>query len=108
VRFDPKPRRSRSSRCPNSKTNPYALGIGTDGHDLVLSEWRDIMGRLDPATGKVTEFPMPYTDNGMRRLLPRQGRPHLVRHPAEQPGGIFLFLDQAAECRGEVQTPLVG
>jgi streptogramin lyase len=32
-------------------------------------------GRLDPATGKVVEYPVPYTDNGMRDLfLDKDGR----------------------------------
>src|SRR5262249_1954423 len=47
-------------------TKPYALGIATDRQIWYSSYYRDVMGKLDPQTGKVVEYPMPYTDNGMR------------------------------------------
>jgi streptogramin lyase len=37
------------------------------------------MGRLDPATGTVTEYPMPYTDNGMRDFFHQQQRDRSTR-----------------------------
>jgi hypothetical protein len=51
---------------PSPLTKPYALGIAPDHSIWYSGEWRDIIGKLDPDTGKVTEYPMPYSDNGMR------------------------------------------
>jgi streptogramin lyase len=34
------------------------------------SDDMDIVGRLDPSTGKVVEYPFPHSANAMREFLP--------------------------------------
>jgi len=54
---------------------PYALGIDRDHKVWYSSEWMDVIGRLDPDTGEVTEFPIPHAENSMRDFfLDAQGR----------------------------------
>src|SRR3979411_3144634 len=55
---------------PDPDPTPY--GIGVDRNDFVWysSYDDDILGRLDPKTGAVIEYPFPYSGNGIRELLP--------------------------------------
>jgi virginiamycin B lyase len=101
VRFDPKTVTCKEVALPNAKTKPYALGIATDGTIWYSSEWRDVMGRLDPATGQVTEYPMPYTDNGMRDFfLYKEGRIWFGTPPNNRVGYFYLAGKQrSAEAR---------
>jgi virginiamycin B lyase len=48
----------------------YALGHDLDGGVWYNSEWGDVLGRLDPKTGKVVEYPFPQTENAIKELLP--------------------------------------
>jgi streptogramin lyase len=59
------------------------------------------MGRLDPATGQVTEYPMPYTDNGMRDFfLDKEGRIWFGTPPNNRVGYFYLAGKQrSAEAR---------
>ena len=80
---------------PDAKTKPYALGIGIDRSIWYSSEWRDVMGKLDPETGKVTEYPMPYTDNGMRDFfLDKAGRIWFGTPPNNRVGYFYLSTRQ--------------
>ena len=59
------------------------------------SEWRDVMGKLDPATGQVTEYPMPYTDNGMRDFfLDKAGHIWFGTPPNNRVGYFYLATKQ--------------
>ena len=51
---------------PHKQTKPYALGLATDGQVWYSSYYRDVMGKLDPDSGKVIEYPMPRPENTMR------------------------------------------
>jgi cytochrome c5 len=101
VRFDPKSETFKEFALPNAKTKPYALAIATDGTIWYSSEWRDVMGRLDPATGQVAEYPMPYTDNGMRDFfLDKEGRIWFGTPPNNRVGYFYLANKQrSAEAR---------
>jgi streptogramin lyase len=48
---------------------PY--GVGVDRNDFVWYASYDnyTLGRLDPSTGKVLEYPLPYSGNGIREIL---------------------------------------
>jgi streptogramin lyase len=48
-----------------------ALRHGVDHDDNVwyASMYTDVMGRLDPKTGKVTEYPSPYGERGTRDMV---------------------------------------
>ena len=64
-------------------------------YGLVFGEHRDVIGRLDPATGKVVEFPMPYTDNGMRDFfLDNDGRFWYGSPPNNKVGYFYISTRQ--------------
>ncbi len=57
------------------------------------------MGKLDPDTGKVIEYPMPYTDNGMRDFfLDKDGRMWFGTPPNNK-DRLLLRLEPAAQRR---------
>ena len=51
---------SRNCSCRGRVRTPYALGVDHDKMIWYSSEWQDTLGRLDPATGEVTEYPIPH------------------------------------------------
>jgi len=68
---------------------------------LVLVYYRDVMGKLDPDSGKVIEYPMPYVDNGMRDLFVDKDGPHVVCDAAQHKVGYFYVSNRqrSAEAR---------
>ena len=86
---------------PHIKSSPYALGIATDKSIWYSSESRDLIGRLDPDTGKVVEYPMPYADNGMRDFfLDKEGRIWYGSPPNNKIGYFYVSNRQRnAEAR---------
>src|SRR5262249_17222811 len=72
-----------------------------DGQIWYSSYYRDIMGRVDPASGKVVEYPMPYTDNGMRDFfVDKDGRMWFGTPPNNRVGYFYISNKQRnAEVR---------
>ena len=102
-RFDPKTETFREYALPNAKTKPYALGIAPDRSVWYSSEWRDVMGTARSRHRQGDGISHALYRQRHARLLPRQGRPHLVRHAAQQPRRLLLSLHQAAQRRREVR-----
>jgi streptogramin lyase len=74
-RFDPKTETFKEYPLPDPAPTPYAVGVDHDDNVWYNSNNDDILGRLDPKTGVVTEFPFIYSDNGIREIIPdSQGR----------------------------------
>ena len=59
------------------------------------------MGQLNPESGKVIEYPMPYVDNGMRDFfLDKDGRIWYASPPNNKIGYFYLSTKQrSAEAR---------
>jgi virginiamycin B lyase len=47
---------------------PYGLEVDHDDNVWYASMYTDVMGKLDPKTGKVTEYPSPYGERGTRDM----------------------------------------
>ena len=57
------------------------------------SHFDDVIGRLDPATGKVVEFPLPYAENTMREfMIDSKGR-MWYGTPANNKVGYFFLAE---------------
>ena len=69
LRLDPETGEFKTFPFPGAEPTPYGLGFDTDHHIWYASQTMDTMGRLDPATGKVTEYPPPYFGWGAREIL---------------------------------------
>jgi len=54
---------------PGPDPSPYALGFDADGYLWYDSHTMDIIGRLDPRTGKVIEYPVPHSELAMREFF---------------------------------------
>jgi hypothetical protein len=62
------------------------------------SYYRDVMGKLDPASGRVVEYPMPYADNGMRDFfVDRDGRMWFGSPPNNRVGYFYLSNRQRSD-----------
>jgi virginiamycin B lyase len=73
---------------------PYALGIDRDRKVWYSSEYMDVVGRLDPDTGEVIEYPIPHAENSMRDFfLDAQGR-MWFGSPANDRVGYFYLADK--------------
>lgn len=76
---------------PGALPSPYALGIDKSGYVWYSSEWMDVVGRLDPASGRVIEFPSPRPENAMRDFfLDDQGRMRFGPPPNDRVGYFYL------------------
>ena len=93
ARFDPAKEAFKEFTLPGPRATPYALGIDTAHKIWYSSDWQDVLGRLDPDTGKITEYPMPMVENGMRDFfLDAQG--HVwFGSPANNKVGYFYLAD---------------
>ena len=86
-----KTERFKEFRLPGEKPTPYALGIDADHKVWYSSEWMDVIGRLDPTTGEVVEFPFPHAENTMREFtLDAKGR-FWYGSPANDRVGYFYL-----------------
>ena len=55
-------------QLPGEQATPYPIGIDANNQIWYASGIMDTVGRIDPATGKITEYPPPAVGNGMREL----------------------------------------
>jgi virginiamycin B lyase len=96
ARFDPGTETFKEYSLRGPDATPYALGIDRQHYVWYSSEELDIVGRLDPKTGNVVEFPFPHSENTMREFLPdAQGRMWWAS-PANNKVGYF-YLAGATE-----------
>jgi streptogramin lyase len=54
---------------PGPAATPYALIVGKDNGIWYASTDQDLIGRLDPNTGKVVEYPFPHSEAMMREFF---------------------------------------
>jgi virginiamycin B lyase len=69
TRFDPGSKEFKVFKLPGPMPTPYGLAIDHDDNIWYASMYTDVMGRLDPKTGKVTEYPSPYGERGTRDMF---------------------------------------
>jgi CHAD domain len=73
---------------------PYALGIDRDGKAWYSSEYMDVIGRLDPDTGKVVEYPFPHAENSLRDFFMDDKGRMWFGSPANDKVGYFYLAGQ--------------
>ena len=60
---------------PGPSASPYAFNMDKNGRLWYSNMHEDLVGCLDPKTGKVVEYPLPFSENTMREFfLDDQGR----------------------------------
>ena len=75
---------------PGPSPSPYALGIDRNHMIWYASHEQDTLGRLNPKTGEVTEYPFPHSEIGIREFfLDSQGRMWYAS-PANDKIGYFM------------------
>jgi streptogramin lyase len=62
-------------KLPGLMPTPYGLAVDHADNVWYASMYTDTIGKLDPATGKVVEYPSPYGERGTRDMFEdKQGR----------------------------------
>lgn len=75
ARFDPKTEKFQEYTLPGQSPSPYAFDRAKDGRYCYSNFHEDVVGCLDPKTGKTVEYPMPFSENTMREFYAdSQGR----------------------------------
>ena len=82
TRFDPTTQEFKVFKLPGPMPTPYGMEVDLDDNVWYASMYTDVMGKLDPKTGKVTEYPSPYGERGTRDMVGRRQGPALVRRAA--------------------------
>jgi len=70
----PRQELSRNSISPAPAASPYAIGIDRNHMTRYSSHEQDVLGRLDPKTGEVTEYPFPQSEILHARILHGRSR----------------------------------
>jgi streptogramin lyase len=55
----------------------------------------DVLGRFDPKTGKVTEYPFPHSENSIRELIPDSHGRMWYGSPSNNKVGYFYLTGNA-------------
>jgi len=58
----------KDSQLPGQHPTPYAFGMDGNGDLWYASADTDVVGRLDPKTGKITEYPFTHAEITMREF----------------------------------------
>jgi len=74
---------------------PYALAIGTDHSIWYSSYYLDVIGHLDPKTGKIVEYPFPQSENTIREFFRDSEGRMWYGSPSNNKVG-YLYLTGAA------------
>ena len=48
---------------------PYGMALDKDEYVWYASEYMDVLGRMDPKTGKTVEYPFPHAENTIREFF---------------------------------------
>jgi hypothetical protein len=59
-----------------------------------------VVGRLDPETGKVVEYPFPHAENSLRDFFMDDKGRMWFGSPATTRSGISIWLGSEASCAG--------
>jgi streptogramin lyase len=71
------------------------MGLDKDDNIWYASEYMDVLGRMDPNTGKVTEYPFPHSENTIREFfLDAQGRVWYATPSNNRVGYFFLVSNK--------------
>jgi virginiamycin B lyase len=67
-RFDPNTKTFKVFKLPGAMPTPYGWGVDHNDNVWYMSMYSGTIGRLDPKTGRVYEYPSPYYDGGARDM----------------------------------------
>jgi streptogramin lyase len=70
---------------------PYALAIAADHNVWYSSYYLDVIGRLDPNTGKITEYPFPHSENTIREFFSQPDGKIWYGSPSNNKVGYFYL-----------------
>jgi virginiamycin B lyase len=94
TRFDPKTQTFKEFSLPGPMPTPYGIGVDHNDNLWYASMYTDVIGKLDPKTGKVIEYPTPYGERGTRDMFEdAQGRMWYGAQPYGKVGYVRLRTD---------------
>ncbi len=106
TRFDPASKEFKVFKLPGPMPTPYGIGVDHNDNIWYASMYTDVMGKLDPKSGKVTVYPSPYGERGTRDMFEdAQGRMWYGAQPYYKAGYVRLRTDlekPVAQNRGSI------
>ena len=85
---------------PGPEASPYAIGIDRNAMVWYSSHEQDTVGRLDPKTGEVIEYPYPHSEVSMREFyLDSKGRMWYASTANNKIGYFYLKDETEAASR---------
>src|SRR5437764_14138354 len=94
--YDPVYRKFKTVKRPVPIPTPYGVAVDHADNVWYTSMYTDTIGKLDPSTGKVIEYPSPYGERGTRDMEEdSQGRMWYGAQPYFKAG--YVRVRSAAE-----------
>ena len=87
-KYDPVAKSFQEWQLPGSAATPYAFEVDAKGFVWYSSEHQDVIGRLEPISGKIIEYPLPFPRTrcaSSSRII----RAACVRHARQQSRRVF-------------------
>jgi virginiamycin B lyase len=69
TRFDPTSKTFKVFKLPGPMPTPYGFEVDHNDNVWYASMYTDVIGKLDPKTGKVIEYPTPYVEKATRDMF---------------------------------------
>ena len=108
-RFDPKTETFKEFALPGGRPTPYALMIDKNtGHVWFSSMEMDTISEMDPATGKITQYPFLFSENGMRDFFQDADGRTWFGSQANNRVGYFYLAGSSTSQRAAADVPKGG
>ena len=108
-RFDPKTETFKEFALPGGRPTPYALMIDKNtGHVWFSSMEMDIISEMDPATGKIMQYPFLFSENGMRDFFQDADGRTWFGSQANNRVGYFYLAGSSTSQRAAADVPKGG
>jgi len=94
TRFDPNSKDFKVFKLPGPMPTPYGIGVDHNDDIWYASMYTDVIGKLEPRTGKITVYPSPYGERATRDMFEdNQGRIWYGAQPYYKAGYVKLKED---------------
>jgi virginiamycin B lyase len=94
TRFNPQSKEFKIFKLPGPMPTPYGVGVDHNDNIWYASMYTDVIGKLDPKTGKITVYPSPYGERATRDMFEdNQGRMWYGAQPYYKAGYVRLRTD---------------
>ena len=81
---------------PGQNAGPHDTEVAPDGSLWYTGQGNNTLGRLDPKTGKIVEYPFPHSENTIREFFPDSDGRMWYGSPSNNKVGYFYLTGASA------------